>query len=144
LVKFFLHLRHENSAPTPFWILSLGFVFTTMSLGCMNNTMIMHSGSESVSESSVNYCSRVLLILKFTVHVTGHKAYGRSHLHVNTFLTHFCCMIMNHGCELLNDLSLYTTTAVKVFIALSTVIVFQDLLSDEWIHRMSYAVKSQF
>jgi len=61
----------------------------------MNNTMIMHSGSESVSESSVNYCSSVLMILKLTMHVTGHKAYGRSYLHVNTFLTHFCCMIMD-------------------------------------------------
>lgn len=110
----------------------------------MNNTMIMHIGSESVSESSVNYCSRVLLILKLTMRVTGHKAYGRSHLNVNTFLTHICCMIMNHGCELLNDLSSYATTAVKVLIALSTVVLFQDSLSEEWIHRMSYAVKSQF
>jgi len=116
-----------------------------MNLGCMNNTMFMHSGSESVSESSVNYCSSVLFILKLTLHVTGHKAYGRSHLHVNTFLTqHFCFMIMNHGCELLSDLLSYATMAVKVLIALSSVILFQDLLSDEWIHRMSYAVKSKF
>lgn len=62
-------------------------MFRTMSLGCMNNAMIMQSGSESVSESSVNYCSSVLFILKLTLHVTGHKAYGRSHLQVNTFLT---------------------------------------------------------
>ena len=110
----------------------------------MNNTTIMHSGSESVLESSCNYCSHVLLILKLTMDVPGHKACGRSHLHVNTFLTHFCCMIVNHGCELLNDLSSYTTMAVKVLIALSSIILFQDLLSDVWIHRMSYAVKSQF
>jgi hypothetical protein len=86
----------------------------------------------------------VLLILKLTVHVTGHKAYGRSHLHINAFLTHFCYMIMNHGCELLNDLSSFVTTAVKVLIALSSIILFQDLLTDEWIHGMSCAVKSQF
>jgi len=109
----------------------------------MNNAMITYSGSESVSESSVNYCSSVLLILKLTVHVTGHKASGRSHLHVNTFLTHFCCMIMNHGCELLNDLSSFFTTAVKVLIALSS-IIFQVLLSGKWFHGMSCAVKSQF
>jgi len=53
-------------------------------------------------------------------------------------------MIMNHGCELLNDLLSYATTAVKVLIALSSVILFEDSLSGEWIHRMSYAVKSQF
>lgn len=110
----------------------------------MNNTMIMHRGSESVSESSVNYCSSVLLILKLIMRMTGYNAYGRSHLHVNMFLKHFCYMIMNHGCELLNDSSSNATVAVKVLIALSSVILFQDLLSDEWIHRMSYAVKSQF
>jgi hypothetical protein len=108
----------------------------------MNNAMITYSRSESVSESSVNYCSSVLLILKLTMHVTGHKAYGRSHLRVNTFLTHFCCMIMNHGCELLNDLSSFVTMALKVLIASSSIILFQDLLSDEWIHGMSCAVKS--
>jgi hypothetical protein len=97
----------------------------------MNNTMIMHTGSESVSESSVYYCSRVLFILKLVMHVTGHKAYGKSLLHVNTFLTHFCSMIVNHGYELLNDLSSYATMAVKVLIALSSVILVQDLLSDE-------------
>jgi len=37
-------------------------------------------------------------------------------------------MIMNHGCELLNDLSSYVTTAVKVLISLSSVILFQDLV----------------
>jgi len=91
-----------------------------------------------------NNCSSVLFILKLTLHVTGHKAYGRSHLHINTFVTQrFCFMVMNHGCELLNDLLSYAITAVKVLIVLSSVILFQDLLSDEWIHRMSYAVKSQ-
>ena len=145
MVKFFWHLRHENSVPPLFWILSLGFVFTIMSWGCVNNTMIMHSGSESVSKSSVNYCSSVLSILKLTMHVMSHKAYGRSHLHVSTFLIqHFCCMIMIHGWDLLNDLSSYATTAIKVLIALSSITLFQDLLSDEWIRRMSYTVKFQF
>jgi hypothetical protein len=41
--EVFLHVRHKNSIPAPFWPLSLGFVFPTVEFWLHNNIMIMHS-----------------------------------------------------------------------------------------------------
>lgn len=49
------------------------------------------------------------------------------------------CMIMNNGCKLPHDFSLHITA--MDFIALSSVILLQDWLTEEWICRMSWVVK---
>jgi hypothetical protein len=61
---FFPCLEHENSVPTPFWNLSLGFMFKALSLVCVNNTVIVHSTSVAMSESTVNYCSSILATVR--------------------------------------------------------------------------------
>lgn len=57
--RFSPHLRHENSIPTPFGRLHVGFKFILWSLGCTNNTVIVCSGRYyclwSVTHTAV-YC----------------------------------------------------------------------------------------
>jgi hypothetical protein len=49
------------------------------------------------------------------------------------------CMIMNYGCKLPHGFLSYITA--RDFVALSSVILLQDWLTEEWICRMSWVVK---
>ena len=62
--QFFLHSGPVNSVPTSFFSLNLGFIFITLSVGCVKNAMIMCCGSDSMSESIAVCCRRVVSIIK--------------------------------------------------------------------------------
>jgi len=50
-------LRHKIFVLTPSWSLSFGIVFTTLSLGCVNNATIVRKESAVMSQSVMNYWS---------------------------------------------------------------------------------------
>jgi len=56
-LHFFLYFRHKNFVLTPSWSLSFGIMFATLSLGCVNNAMIICKESEVMSQSVMNFCS---------------------------------------------------------------------------------------
>jgi hypothetical protein len=109
--------------PSTFWLVVQCFNQLCHCLDCINNTMIMHSRSEAMSELTAKYRRNILLILN-SQQATVQKACGRNHLHISTSLTpHSNWLIMNNECKLPYDWSSYTT------------------VTEEFTHRMSCAVK---